>query len=180
MERRVALLRGINVGGRVLPMAGLRDLCAGLGWQDVRSYIQSGNVVFTSARPTAALEAELEAAIESRFGMTVPVVVRTARQWAAYLDNNPFPEAAEAEPRWLLLLVAKQKPAAGVEQAIAERGTFGEQAGRAGDGLWILFPKGVGTSKLSPGVIDRFTGSPGTTRNHRTVAKLKEMLGPFA
>jgi uncharacterized protein (DUF1697 family) len=172
----VALLRGINVGGRMLPMAGLRALCAELGWDEVRTYIQSGNVVFASDRPTAALEAELEQGIERKFAMKVPVVVRTAKQWAAYLDNNPFPEAAEAEPRWLLLLVAKQKPAAGVEQALAERGTFGEQAGRAGDGLWILFPKGVGTSKLSPGVIDRITGSPGTTRNHRTVTKLMEML----
>jgi uncharacterized protein (DUF1697 family) len=176
MERRVALLRGINVGGRVLPMAALRDLCAGLGWQDVRTYIQSGNIVFASDQPTTALEVELEAAIEKTFGMKVPVVVRTAKQWAAYLDANPFPEAAGAEPRWLLLLVAKHKPAAGVEQAFAERGTFGERAGRAGDGLWILFPKGVGASKLSPGVIDKITGSPGTTRNHRTVTKIMEML----
>src|SRR6187455_2117336 len=77
MERRVALLRGINVGGRVLPMAALRELCEALGWKDVRTYIQSGNVVFASDKAPAALETELEAAITDRFGMKVPVIVRT-------------------------------------------------------------------------------------------------------
>lgn len=172
----MALLRGINVGGRALPMADLRELCAALGWQDVKTYIQSGNVVFASDKAPAALETELEQAIAAKFGMKVPVVVRTARQWAAYLEKNPFADLVDDEPRWLLLLVAKEKPAAGAEKAIEERGTFGERAGRASDGLWIRFPNGVGTSKLSPGVIDRITGSPGTTRNYRTVLKLKEML----
>src|SRR5262245_9998041 len=87
MERRVALLRGINVGGRSLPMAGLRELCAALGWQEVRTYIQSGNVVFDSAKAPAALEDELEQAIAKTFGMKVPVIVRTAKQWTAYLDG---------------------------------------------------------------------------------------------
>ncbi|MGZ8361212.1 MAG: DUF1697 domain-containing protein [Allosphingosinicella sp.] len=176
MERKVALLRGINVGGRVLPMATLRALCEQLGCQGVQTYIQSGNVVFASAKKTATLEAELEAAIAERFGMKVPVIVRTAKQWAAYLEGNPFPDAVDEEPRWLLLLVAKAIPAKNAERAIEARGTMGERAGRAGDGLWIRYPGGVGTSKLSPGLIDKLVGSPGTTRNYRTAWKLGEML----
>ena len=176
MGRMVALLRGINVGGRVLPMAQLRELLAELGWQDARTYIQSGNIVFSSTKRPDALEAELERAIEKRFGMKVPVIVRTARQWAAYPASNPFPDEARDLPKGLLLLVAKQPPAAGAEKALAARATNGEKVGRAGDGLWIAFPEGIARSKLSPVLIDKLVESPGTSRNYRTVLKLKEMM----
>ena len=176
MTRMVALLRGINVGGRVLPMAELRALCAELGWRDVETYIQSGNVVFAADGKPAELEAALERAIEKRFGMQVPVVIRTERQWAAYPAGNPFPQAARDTPNWLLLLVSKRPAAAGAEAAIEGRAAAGEEVGRAGDGLWISYPKGVGTSKLSPVLIDKLVDSPATSRNYRTVMKLKEML----
>ena len=172
----MALLRGINVGGRVLPMAELRALCAELGWQGVETYIQSGNVVFEAAGKPEALEAALEQAIDRRFGMKVPVVIRDAKQWAAYQAGNPFPEAARDAPNWLILLVPKRPPASGAEAAIEALGQAGERVGRAGDGLWIAYPAGVGTSKLAPGQIDKVVGSPGTTRNYRTVMKLQEML----
>ena len=176
MSRKVALLRGVNVGGRKLPMAALRELCTELGWRDVETYIQSGNVVFAAPGKAAALEAALERAIDKLFGMKVPVIVRSESQLQAYLDGNPFPEAAREAPNWLLLLVAKQPPAKGAETALTARATAGEQVGRADDGLWIRYPEGVGTSKLSPTMIDRLVGSPATGRNHRTVAKLLEML----
>ena len=176
MTRMVALLRGINVGGRVLPMVELRGLCGELGWEGVATYIQSGNLVFTSSETPAAMESELEEAIERRFGMKVPVIVRTARQWAVYPAKNPFPKAAEDTPTWLLLLVSKQPPAPGAEQALEARATAGERVGRAGDGLWIAYPNGVGRSKLSPVLIDKLVESPATSRNYRTVMKLKEML----
>ena len=176
MSRKLALLRGVNVGGRRLPMAELRELCGELGWRDVETYIQSGNIVFTAPGKAERLEAALERAIDKRFGMRVPAIVRSASQLQAYLDGNPFPEAAREAPNWVLLLVAKQPPAKGAETALTARATAGEQAGRAGDALWILYPKGVGTSKLSPTLIDRLVGSPATGRNHRTVTKLLEMM----
>jgi uncharacterized protein (DUF1697 family) len=176
MGLKVALLRAVNVGGRKLPMAGLRELCAELGWKQVATYIQSGNVVFEAAGGPEALETALERAIEKRFGMRVPVMVRSASQLRTYLDENPFPKAARDAPNWLLLLVAKQPPAKGAEAALTARAMAGEQVGRAGDGLWICYPKGVGTSKLSPVLIDRLVESPATGRNHRTVTKLLEMM----
>ena len=176
MGRKLALLRGINVGGRVLPMAELRDLCAGLGWRDVQTYIQSGNVVFESADEPTALEAALETAIAGRFGFKVPVMVRTPEQWAVYPAGNPFPGAARDEPKWLMLLVPKRPPAANAVELLEARATLGEQVGRAGDGLWIWFAGGVAGSKLSPLLIDKLVDSPATSRNHRTVMKLKEML----
>ena len=176
MGRKLALLRGVNVGGRVLPMAELRNICAGLGWQEVRTYIQSGNVVFESGDKAAALEAALETAITERFGFRVPVIVRTPAQWAAYPAGNPFAQAARDEPNRLMLLVSKRPPAADAVETLQARATMGEQVGRAGDGLWIWFREGAGNSKLSPVLIDKLIDSPATSRNFRTVMKLKEML----
>src|SRR5436853_6207191 len=101
MARLIALLRAVNVGGRKLPMAELRALCAGLGWEEVETYIQSGNVVFAAPGKPAALEAKLEKAIEERFGIDVPVIVRSAAEWSAYVEANPFPKAARDAPNRL-------------------------------------------------------------------------------
>ncbi len=176
MARWVALLRAVNVGGRKLPMAELRALCAALGWSDVATYIQSGNVVFAADGQTEALEKALEDAISERFGLDVPVIVRTAAQWAAYPPGNPFPKAARDEPSRLMLLLSKRPPAEGAEGVIQARAAAGEQVRRAGDALWFHYPEGAGTSKLTPSLIDRAVGSPATARNHRTVLKLLDML----
>ena len=172
MGRMVALLRAVNVGGRKLPMAELRALCAELGWQDVATYIQSGNVVFTAAGKPGAIEKALEVGIAERFGFDAPVIVRTAAEWAHYPPGNPFPKAAKDEPNRLMLLLSKQPPAAGAEDIIQARAMAGEQVKRAGDALWIHFPEGAGTSKLTPALIDRAVGSPATARNYRTVIDL--------
>jgi len=176
MGRMVALLRAVNVGGRKLPMAELRDLCGTLGWTDVATYIQSGNVVFGATGKAEAIEDALEAAIMKNYGFEAPVIVRTAAQWAHYPPGNPFPKAAKDEPNRLMLLLSKRPPTAGAEDVIQARATAGEQVRRAGDALWIHFPQGSGTSKLTPALIDRAIGSPATSRNHRTVTVLKEML----
>ncbi len=100
----IALLRGINVSGRnQLPMAELRSLCAGLGWGDVRSYIQSGNLVFGADADPASLEAGLEQAISRRFGLSIPVLVRAAADWPGYVAANPFPDASRTEPNLVML-----------------------------------------------------------------------------
>lgn len=176
MARRLALLRGINVGGRSLPMAELRGLAEGLGWDRVATYIQSGNLLFDATGSDAELAAALERAIEERYGFKVPVVVRAAAQLRAYLDGNPFDEAARESPKALLLLVPKRPPGADVEARLQARAENGERVGRAGDGLWIWFPNGIARSKLSPLLIDKLVDSPATSRNWRTVARLHEML----
>lgn len=176
--RHVALLRGINVGGRNrVPMAELRALCGELGWADVETYIQSGNLVFSSGDGPARLEAELERAIERRFGLAIPVLVRTAAQWAAYAASNPFPEATEAEPNLVMLALSKAAPAPDAVAALQPRAADGERIVRTGDALWIYFAGGAGRSKLTPAVLDRLVGSPVTTRNWRTVVRLAELAG---
>ena len=176
MARFVALLRAVNVGGRKLPMAELRALCVELGGRDVEPYIQSGNLVFSADGKREALEAQLEKAIAERFGMEVPVIVRTAAEWALYPAGNPFPKAAKDEPNRLMLLLSKKPPAAGAAAAIEAKATAGEQVRQAGAALWIHYPGGAGTSKLTPTLIDRAIGSPATARNYNTVLRIGEML----
>jgi uncharacterized protein (DUF1697 family) len=176
MERKVALLRAVNVGGRKLAMAELRLLCGQIGWSDVATYIQSGNLLFAAQGEPQALERQLEQAILERFAMEVPVIVRTAGQWAEYPNGNPFPVAARDEPNRLMLLLSKAPPEPEAEAQLQSRAADGERVKAAGDALWIHYPAGSARSRLTPTLIDRAMGSPATARNHRTVIKLQEML----
>src|ERR1044072_5998476 len=118
-----------------------------LGWPHVATYIQSGNVVFTAAGKP---EAELEAAIRRRFAMEVPVIVRSAAEWAKLAASNPFPKAARDEPNRLQLLVSKRPPNPDAAEKLMARARGGERVEAAGGALWFHFPAGVGTSKLTP------------------------------
>ena len=176
MTRMVALLRAVNVGGRKLPMAELRALCAELGWQDVATYIQSGNIVFSAPGRPAAIETALEEAIGGRFGFDVPVIVRTAAQWAELAAGNPFPELAREAPNRLHLIVSRRPPEKDAAARLAARAEAGEQVEAVPGGLWLHYPEGIGRSKLTPSLVDKACGSPATARNYRTVLRLKEML----
>ncbi|HEY5710460.1 MAG TPA: DUF1697 domain-containing protein [Allosphingosinicella sp.] len=176
MGRRVALLRAVNVGGRKLPMVDLRALCAELGWTDVATYIQSGNVVFTADGSDAAVETALEKAVAKAFGFESPVIVRTAAEWAKLPTTNPFPATAKDEPNRLMLLLSKRPPALDAAEIIQARAAHDEQVRRVGDAIWIHFPSGQADSKLTPASIDKAIGSPATGRNYNTVIKLLEMV----
>lgn len=177
MPRLVALLRGINVGGhRRVPMAELRTLCTGLGFTDVATHVQSGNVVLTSRHGTGDAASRIAAAIAERFGFDVDVVARTAAEWKAYADANPFPAETAAEPGRVLLLVPRAPAADGCAEALTARGRDGERFVAAGDAIWAHFPRGVGSTKVTQAQIDRAVGSPSTARNATTVAALVAML----
>ena len=177
MSRFVALLRGINVGGKnKVPMAELRALCDEIGFSNVRTYIQSGNLLFVGAGTASEHEARLEKAIQSRFGRPIPVIVRSGTKWPAIVASNPFEEAARDEPNRLMLCLSKAKPRPDAGQALQERAKDGERVRLTGEALWIHFPSGAGTSKLTPSWIDRMVGSPVTSRNWRTALQLQHML----
>jgi len=173
----VALLRGINVGGhKRVPMVELRGLATSLGWQQVATFIQSGNLVFVSSGSTAALEGALEAEIVRHFGFSVEVIVRNARAWRGYASRTPFREAQVARPNRLLLALSKRPPNPDAAARLQPFAKAGEQIQLAGDALWIDFAAGIGTSKLTPAVLDRAVGSTVTARNWTTVQKLAELL----
>lgn len=173
----IALLRGINVGGRNrVPMAELRSLCAeDLGWEGVTTYIQSGNVLFRKEDAAPTLEDAFEEAIERRFGLSIPILVRTASTWSTLVASNPFEEASAREPNRVMLALSKRPPGDDVVGALEERARDGERIALSGEALWIHFQGGAGRSKLSPALLDRAAGSAVTLRNWRTVVKLEEM-----
>jgi uncharacterized protein (DUF1697 family) len=177
MARFVGLLRGINVGGHnKVPMAALRDLCAGLGWSGVETYIQSGNLVFEARGKVEALEVELERVIEERFDVSIAVIVRSGAEWEDLVRSNPFTAEAKEEPERVLLGISKTRMAREAAGAIAVRAAGGERVVQAGEALWFHYPQGLARTKLTPALIDRAAGSPVTARNWRTVLKLQEML----
>jgi uncharacterized protein (DUF1697 family) len=163
----VALLRAVNVGGTgMLPMQELRTLCTGLGLTNVRTYIQSGNVVFESRLSEAVLRTKLEAALSDSTGHRVSVMVRTASELRATLDANPFPDARPAQVG--VVFLAASVPEA-LFAGLARPG--GEELRAVKREVFIHYPNGMGRSKLKlpPAVTD------GTTRNLNTVAKLVAM-----
>ena len=172
----VALLRGVNVGGRnKLLMRELAAMFVEAGCEDVRTYIQSGNVVFRAA-PTLAdgLSARITTAIAASHGFQIPVVIRTAADLARVIHGNPF-LADGADPTKLHVGFLAQAP----DPAKVARLDPGRSPPDAfvvrGDEVYLHFPAGVARSKLTNGYFDRTLGTVCTIRNWRTVCKLHEM-----
>jgi uncharacterized protein (DUF1697 family) len=176
MGQLIALLRGINVGGhKRVPMAELRELAAGLGFEGVLTYIQSGTLVLRSARAPDAVAAELERALEKHFGFPVDVVVRTAAQWGRHVRANPLGALAARAPKAVLLGLAARpiRPAAARE--LSERATRGERVEVAAGAIYLHYAAGVAGSKLTPALIDRCAGASVTARNWNTVLELERL-----
>ena len=168
MPVTVALLRGVNVGGRTLPMAELRELVESLGFEDVRTYIQSGNVLFSAKkRPAPGV---LEAAIERRFGLEVDVMFRSALELERTIEHNPFPDADRSK---LHVGFMATKPTADVSGLDAEA-FLPEQFATVGTELYLHLPNGMGRTKLPDFVLRRIK-VPTTIRNWKTVTKLAEL-----
>lgn len=174
---RLALLRGINVGGhKRLPMATLRALATELGWSDVATYIQSGNLLFRAAGDARRLERALEAAIAERLGFAAPVIVRPAKTWLGFADGGPFPDAEHQRPSRLHVGVAQRTFARNLASALAAAARNGERVAVRGQALWIDSPAGIARSKLTPAVLDRAAGSTVTLRNWKSVQAIAERL----
>jgi uncharacterized protein (DUF1697 family) len=160
----IALLRAINVGGKgILSMKELATMCVELGFENVRTYIQSGNVIFNSALPEATVRTRLEQALAERLGKKIDVIVRTAAELRAILDANPFPAAPPAKVA--VVFLSDPMPKNLLRDVIAPDG---EQV-RLGDReLYIYYPNGMGRSKLKIPSLN----VPATVRNINTVTKL--------
>lgn len=166
MATFIALLRAVNVGGTgKLSMKDLSTLCTGrLGLQNVRTYIQSGNVVFESGLAEDAIRTRLEKALTEQLGKPAHVVVRTAAEMRSVLKANPFPKAEPARVGVYFLTERVDKRL--VEDVVAPGG---EQVRAGKREIYIHFPDGMGRSKL------KLPGGMGTMRNVNTVAKLVDM-----
>jgi uncharacterized protein (DUF1697 family) len=173
----IALLRGINVGGKhLVPMGELSAIAKDLGLHSVKTYINSGNLLFCSDLSPKTIESLLEERLLERFEFAVPVVVRTAMQWRAYASSTPFAEAQTARPNFVLLALSKLRPHTNAVETLSSKATSDEKLALVDDALWIDFAQGQARSKLTPAVLDRAMGSATTTRNFRTVLKLDALL----
>ena len=169
----IALLRAINVGGRWLAMAELRATFGKLGFPDAKTLLQSGNVVFASAkRSTAELERLLEAGTDKHHKMQVDYMVRSAKEWDEIVAANPFPKEAAADPGRLVVLALKGAPKAGAEQALQAAIKGPETVRVIGKNAYIYYPAGQGESKLTSAIIEKHLAHRGTARNWNTVLKL--------
>jgi uncharacterized protein (DUF1697 family) len=182
VTRAVALLRAVNVGGTgKVPMADLCKLFTRLGYSGVKSLLHSGNVVFGCDGPAnAALEATLEAAIAKSFSVKTVVYARSAREWAAIVAANPYPDEARDDPSRLMVMTFKSAPAANDVAALQAAITGRETVQAVGKQAYFIYPDGMGTSKLTNAIVERKLGLPGTARNWNTVLKLAaavELLG---
>lgn len=154
-------------------MAELRQLLVDLGFEDARTLLQTGNLVFDGGKhEDAALETLLEEHVQRRFGFQTEIMVRNAREWSAIIERNPYPEAARDDPSHMTVMVLKSAPPAETGPALQEAIVGRETVHLDGRQLYMVYPDGMGESKLTPAVITRKLGVRGTARNWNTVLKL--------
>lgn len=166
MTQFIALLRAVNVGGTgKLPMTELKAMCEAAGFAKVKTYIASGNVVFTSTLTEAKVKAALEAKLADYAGKPVGVVVRTADEMAAVLKHNAFPKAATN--RTVAIFLDAPPPADALKHAAGQND---EECALGAREIYVHYPSGQGESKLRIPA-----AKAGTARNMNTVAKLADM-----
>jgi uncharacterized protein (DUF1697 family) len=176
--KQIVLLRGVNVGGRNrVPMPKLREALEAAGFEDVVTYVQSGNVVLESRAKPDALAREVEAVIADAFDLNVAVVVRTRAELAKVARHDPFGELAGAEEKLYQVSFCAEKPDKEAVAKVAERAVDGERLLAHGREIYAWFPHGVGRSKLAAQLSKQKLGTVVTARNWTTVKKLLELAG---
>jgi uncharacterized protein (DUF1697 family) len=174
--RYVALLRGINVGGKQkVPMAELRALVEGLGHEDVTTYVQSGNVVLRAGGTANDVAAGIEQAIKRSLGLAVSVIVRTRAQLAKVLDSNPYLGARTDTSKLYVVFLAVEPPAPAVKRLDPDRGRPDEFTVRRRE-IYLQLPNGAGRSKLTLDWFEKQLGVRGTARNWRTTNQLLALM----
>jgi uncharacterized protein (DUF1697 family) len=177
MATHALLLRGINVGkSRQLPMAELRELMTDLGYDDARTYLRTGNIVLSTSHGRARLVSTVEQGINARFGMTVPVVVRTRRQFGGIVEANPLPHGV-AEPSKLFVAFLDAPLPDGAIDAVDPDDYLPDEF-RVNDAeVYFRCPNGLSGSTLTPAFWKKLgAGDHATVRNWNTVLMLQRML----
>ena len=173
----LALLRGINVGGaNKLPMNELRDLFVAAGCRDVRTYIQSGNVIFRAdPQIVASLPSVMTTRIAERFGFRVPLVMRTAAQIGDVIEHSPFIVEGAATETLHVLFLADLPPAPRVVALDPDRSPPDTFIVR-GQEIYLRLPHGAARTKLTNAYFDAALATTSTARNWRTVTTLRALM----
>jgi uncharacterized protein (DUF1697 family) len=169
---RIVLLRGVNLGpSRRVRMEALRELLTSHGYGDVRTHLQSGNVVLDSPAKPRDLERTLERQFAAGLGFEVDVFVRTSRELAAVLERNPLAAVATDPTRYLVTFL-RSKPGAKLTAQLAEIDLAPEQLAVSGREIYSWHPGGIGRSELAKRLSERGLGVTATARNWNTLEKL--------
>jgi uncharacterized protein (DUF1697 family) len=181
MPTHIALLRGINVGGKnMLAMADLKKLCTKLKLANPTTLLQSGNLLFDApaTQDLPALELLLEQHTETHHKIAQDYFLRTVAELRSVLTRNPFPAEAQSDPSHLLVMFFKSKPAPKNIQSLQQSIKGRERLSPSGRELYITYPDGIGTSKLTNTLIEKHLALRGTARNWNTLLKLHPVRRP--
>ncbi|MDX6507982.1 MAG: hypothetical protein QOG06_2626 [Gaiellaceae bacterium] len=176
MAQHIVLLRGINIGPRNrVSMPDLRSALEEAGFKDVQTYLQSGNVVLTSAATPDSVRRKVEKLIADRFGLEIAVVVRSRAQLAAVVKRNPLGKVAK-EPKRYQVTFLSAKLSAKVVRELEEAAAAGEQVVVAGREVYAWHPKAIARSKLWTKLAGKGLGVTATSRNWATTEALLALL----
>lgn len=171
MKTYIVLLRGINVSGKnKLPMADLRELLNGLGFQNVRTYIQSGNILLSSEESKSVICKKIKEGILAKFGYDIPVLIRTPKEWRVAIDSCPF--SVENEKIVAFSFLSKTTD----QTEIEIKGINEDQYKIDNDVVYLYCPSTFAKTKLTNNTIEKKLNVIATTRNYKTTIKLLEMV----
>ena len=173
----VGLLRAVNLGGEsVVRMDALREALSRMGFTDVRTLLQSGNVVFESERSGGSeLETLIEARLAKQLGLPTEVFLRSAAEWSAILARNPFPAETARIPQHVVMMALKDAPAPDRWKALTASYHGPESIHGDGRQAYLVYPEGIGRSRLTTARIEKHLETRGTFRNWNTVTKLARL-----
>ncbi|HEY1523137.1 MAG TPA: DUF1697 domain-containing protein [Solirubrobacteraceae bacterium] len=173
--RQIVLLRGINLGPRNrIPMAEFRESLTGAGFEDIRTYLQSGNVVLRSGDTETRVVSKFRKLIDERFGLDIEIVVRTRDELAEVVRRNPLKKVADNPKRYQVSFLARE-PDPAVVESLSALATDEERLVAIGRELYAWHPKGVARSRLWNRLAGSGLGTTATARNWTTVTKLLEL-----
>lgn len=178
MSSHIALLRGINVGGaKKIAMSALLGLLRELGFDEGKSLLQSGNLVFrTDEKKPAELEHLLETQALKRLALQTDFMVRTGDEWAKIVTRNPFPGEAKTDPSHLVVVFLKEAPSKAARETLRKAIASPELIHFDGRQAYVTYPDGIGRSRLTSALIEAKLGTRGTARNWNTILKIAALL----
>ena len=178
MTTFVSLFRGINVGGhQMVRMDALKELYASLGFKDIVTYIQSGNIVFTSEdADLSQLPRLIEEGFAQKFGFHAKVMVRTSAELKDIVDNNPFQNQPMKESKWVVVMFLATRPDCRAQEDLQKTYVGPEELCIIGQEVYIYYPNGIGRSKLSNTFLEKKLKIAGTGRNWNTILQLQKLI----
>ena len=170
MKTYIVILRGINVSGKnKLPMAELRELLSRMKFENIQTYIQSGNVIVNSTKSKTEVATLVKAGIKKQFDYDVPVLVRTVEEWEKAIANNPYP--TENHKIVSFTFLSEVPDATTIEVNITNDDVYTI----ANDMVYMYCPGGFGSTKLTNNLFEKKLKVTATSRNYRTTMKLLEL-----